>query len=223
MRKKLILGAIFGVLCVSPAVAQVKEIGRAEFIEPRKTALSSFYASNYRQQVNNEYYEDGILVSSEEWTYETVKPDRKRHLEIIRKGEQITKFESITVGTVTYCRKDDGEWQLKAGSCGTGGGSGGPSDIISDKFTKERIKENGRKLTLYEEYTVYKNTYGPEKDRSRSRFWQTRYWIDDKGKLVREEQRRGLIGPEQISNRLLTLYEYDPPGLKIEAPVVVSP
>jgi hypothetical protein len=142
-------------------------------------------------------------------------------MSVEKTGDRSRKFEWIQVGSVKYCRKDDGEWQV-SNWCGSGSGSGGPSNIVSEKYTAEVIKEKGKKTTLYEEYTTYKNTYGPEKDRPRLRFWHTKYWLNDKGLLIRQEMRTGLLGPEEASWVNVTQYQYEPADLKIEAPVVAA-
>lgn len=222
MIKRLIFVVTFSILAVSSISAQVKEINREEFYGPWRSALKLFQDSSHRKTDKNEHYENGVLRSSDEWVYEYIKPDKRRYTSVERTGERLRKYEWIQIDSTRYCRRDDGEWQV-SGSCGSGGsGSGGPSDIVSEKYTTEVVKENGKRVTLFEEYTTYRNTYGPEKDRSRLRFWRTKYWLNDKDLLVKEERRTGLLGPEQVSWVNFKQYQYGPVDLKIERPVVAA-
>jgi hypothetical protein len=214
MRKKLFFFILFCLLPASAAFAQTKKIDHEEFYKPYRAALKSFYENSYRKKVRFEDYKNGVLESTSDWTYEYIKPDRKRYVEVRTLGNNISRAESIDIGLAKYCRKNDGEWKIASGFCGTGSGSGGPSHIKSETFTVENAWVDGRKVKIYRNRNVY------EREELGLAFWQTTFWLDEKGNLLRDETKVGLLEPERLSWTSDSRFEYGPVDLKIEAPSI---
>lgn len=214
MRKKVLFFTLLCLIPASAAFAQPKEISHEEYYRPYRAALKSFYEKSHRSIVRFEEYKNGVVGSSSDWTYEYVKPDRRRYVEVWSSGNRVSKAESIDIGTAKYCRKNDGEWMIAQGSCGTGGASSGPSNIKSEISTVENSRIDGRKVK------IYRNRYVYQRDKLELAFWETTYWLDEKGNLIREEMKAGLLEPEQMSWTKNTIFQYNPADLKIEAPQV---
>jgi len=218
--KKLFLVFIATFLSAASICAQPKVIDGEVYNKAWRSAITRDRNSSYRKTERIEYFDNDTLTSSEDWVYEYIKPDKRRFVHVSKRSDRTTKSEWIEVGTVTFCRRNDGEWEVSR-SCVGGGSGSGISDIISEKFTLENIIEAGKKVAIYEQYTTHKNTYGSEKDRSRLRFSHSKLWLNEKGKMTREVHRNGLLTPEQPSSVTTTDIQYEPADLKIEPPLVV--
>jgi hypothetical protein len=134
----------------SAGFGQPKAIDREEFYKPYRAAFKSSRENSSRKTVKSEYYEDGILSSTQNDVYEIAAPDRNHRIEIEKTGDRIIKFEAITIGSVKYCRKNDGEWQVVSVWCSArGSGSGGLSNIRNDTYSVEESKIEGREVKIY--------------------------------------------------------------------------
>ena len=214
MRKKTFFLILIYFIPAFAAFAQPKGIGHDDYYRPYRAALKLFHENSHRTKVRFENYENGVLKSANDWTYEYVKPDRRRYVEVLTVGNTVSRAESIDIGSAKYCRKDDGEWKIASGSCGRGGGSGGPLNIKSETFTVENTRIDGRKVK------IYRNRYEYEREKLGLAFWQKTFWLNEKGNLLREETRVGLLEPERLSWTSDTRFEYDPAGLRIEVPLI---
>lgn len=199
--------------------AQTKEITDKEFYQSYRTALQNGKEISRRSVTKRENLRDGILSSKEEYVSAYLLPDKKfySHKEIF--SDKTQTVELIQIGEVYYCRRNNEDWKQSKSWCAAGGSGFGLPNKTSSKFTVEVVKSGDEKLKLYREYTTYKNTYSPNKDKEGLSYWQKKFWINEAGLVIKEESENGLIEPVQIRWTQVETYEYNPNDLKIEAPI----
>jgi hypothetical protein len=218
--KKIIWLTIFCFAAALNVFGQAKEITRERYYQPFREALKKGNEITRRNLTRRENYADGKLSSTEEFINEFVKPDKRRYVHIEKFADRTSKVELIQIGETYYCRRDDGAWKQSGRTwCGDGSGNGGISNIASSKFTVEETKLKDQTVKFYHQYTTYKNTYSPDKDKEGLSYWDSKYWLNNDGLIIREESADGLLQPERIYWKQTETYEYDPKDLKIEAPI----
>jgi len=213
---------VFVIICFGITInvfGQTKQITKEEYYQPYRESLKKKQETSRRVATRQEYYKNGKLNSTTEITDEYLKPDKRHYLEVNKVGDKTYKSELIQIGEIFYCRRNDGEWKQYKSWC-SGGSASGISNLVSSKYTVEDAEINNQKVKLFQEYTTYKNTYSPDKDREGLSYYQSKHWIDKKGFVLRQEIKSGLLEPEKIYNQQTDSYEYNPKNLKIEAPVI---
>ena len=77
-----------------------------------------------------------------------LKPNGIFYIDIKNKPHVCTtkNFKNKNVAKIKYCKKDDGVWKIVESYCIGGSGSGGPSNIVSDKYYLEKKKVDGREI-----------------------------------------------------------------------------
>ena len=209
-------------LCLGMTISvfgQTKEISKEDYYQKLREAVKKRFETSRRENTKINSFKDGKLSDTVEIFSENIVPDKSHYVSIEKFGDRTVKRESISINKVQYCKKDDGEWKKSNVYCGYGAGNGGPSKIASNKYTVERMKLNKKEVKLYQQYTVYKNIYSPNKDKEGMSYWQQKMWIDKNGFLLREEMESGLIEPKQVYTQNIIDYEYDPKNLIIEVPI----
>lgn len=200
------------------ALSQAKEISREEYFQQYRDGLTKRRAADRRNFTKIENYTNGKLFSTTEITDEFLNPNKRHYLEINKYSDKTYKSELIQIDKTYYCRRNDGEWKRSESWC-SGGSASGLSNIESSKFTVENVKINDQNLKLYREYTIYKNTFSPDKDKEGLSYWDSKLWLNKEGFIVRQEINSGLLEPERIYRKQTETYEYNPKNLKIEAPI----
>lgn len=199
-------------------LAQTTELSREQFYAPYREALSKSRQVARRHRQNITRFENGSPHLVEEWLYEYQPPSKIRFVQK-ETFKGLTKIvEQINIGETKYCRKDNGPWELVKGYCIGGSGSGGLPNVISSHFSSEKANLNETNLTLYREFTTYKNSYSKTVETDGPSFWENKYWLDRLGFMVRQEIRQGLVEKNEILRSIVETYEYDP-NIKIEAPI----
>ena len=159
-----------------------------------------------------------MQLFSEEFIDEFVKPERRHYIHTQKFTDHTRKIELIQIGKTYYCRYDSDKWEQSKNWCADGTAYG-MSNQISTKFTVENTKLGNQNVKLYEEYTTYKNTYSPDKDKEGLSYSQRKFWLNDESFILREEFINGLLEPERVYWKQTETHEYNPKGLKIEAPI----
>jgi len=157
-------------------------------------------------------------VETEEWIYEYVLPDKIHYVHVQTSEGKTRRTEQIDIGKTKYCKKDDGAWEIPKGYCIGGSGNGGPSKVVSMKYTVEKTKMNGEKVSIFRWAIIYKDVYSQNGDTERLGLWEASYSINNDGYFLREETKDGLMYPETVSTKTIKEYTYDP-NIKIEAPI----
>ncbi len=209
------------IICFAASInvfSQAKQISKEDYYQPYREALSKKDDLSRRNLTKQENYRDGKLFSTTEITDEYLKPDRRHYLEVEKFADYTNKDELIKIGKIYYCRRNDGEWKQYQSWC-SGGSASGLSNIVSSEYTVEDSNVSDQKVKLYRNYTTYKNTYSPDKDKEGLSYSESKYWLDKNGFILRQEIKSGLLEPQRIYRQQTDSYEYNPKNLKIEAPI----
>lgn len=199
--------------------SQTKEISKENYYQSYREASKKRLETSRREIIQKKDFKDGKLLFTTEIVDEYLKPDKQHYVSSQIFDDHTEKREFILIDKIYYCRKNDTDWVQSSKWCGFGSGSGGPSSIVSTKFTVEEAKLNNQKAEFYQKQTIYKNIYSPDKDNEGLSYWQTSFWLGKDGFILREEVKVGLSKPERIYWQTATTYEYNPKNLKIEAPI----
>jgi hypothetical protein len=203
---------IIGIVSLFAAVAagQQVPIEESEFRRINSEAFRKASERSRRVAMKSERFQGGVLKSSEEYIWEFSVPDRMRTL--VRKNENgiETKTETIEIGSVTYERKNDGDWTKRTHSGGGGIGTG--TIEFMTQATKEPVLLDGAEAELFEEFRV-------EKSPRTLTYYLNRFWINnDYGLLMKVERSSGGLQPKTVNYRSESVYFYDA-NIKIEAPI----
>jgi hypothetical protein len=216
--KKIIFLLIFCLVFSLVSFGQTKEITRKAYYEVFYESLEKVKDISRRSIASVENHKDGKLDSTEEYVDEYIKSDIRRYFHSEKLTNKNRKIELIQIGKDYYCRRDDGDWKKSTNWCADGSAFG-LSNIISERFTVEPIIVKGEDLNLFENYTTYKNTYSPNKDKEGLSYFQRKFWLNKDGLILKEEIINGLIEPKRLYWQQTKTYEYNPKNLKIEAPI----
>lgn len=208
------------VICIAFAAsgfAQGKEITEDQYLVPWRTARQKARGLTRRviQTVTNHEKE---MPDIDEWQYVYVMPDKVHYTNIRTLDGKVNRIEQIVIGKTKYGKKDGGIWKLSESYCIGGSGSGGPSNIASNKYYLENKKIDGKEIKVFRNYITYTNIYSPTKATEGLTFEESIFWLNSDDLMIREEIRKGLVNLGKVRTTNLTLYTYDP-NLKIEAPI----
>ena len=126
---------------------------------------------------------------------------------------------------ITFCRFETRSWEKKDTNCLTGfpalksQASHQVLGIVSTRFTVDDVSLGGTKARIFTEFTKYKNQALPNNDGDRLRYYESRFWLGEKGLILRQEIRSGFVVEKDISSMWIDIYDYNPKDLKIEAPI----
>lgn len=213
--KSIWLIAIVCALTASAVFGQPSDLPREKYYGTIRAANEKGRQTSFRKTTKREYFDTGKVTTSNDEIEERLGPDRSRHFRSNKSGDKIESSEMIAIGKTYYCRKNSGEWKVSEKYCGPSGFFGIPLPN-DEKFTVESVIFEGNRVMLYTDRSEYDS--GPPDDHAK--YWQHKYWINSKGLIVREEVDHGTKGSENYRGKWLVTYEYNPKGLKIEAPRV---
>lgn len=172
----------------------------------------------YRSKSIDETFDsDGKLISQWERSTESQPPDRERHVSMGVRDGKISKNESLRIGTQTYVRRDEGEWTRVP--------EPNRYTILSEpNITFESYKKLGTEKVFdtntvkYEQIRKFKRTGADNRLFYETTTW--RYWIDEKGRIVKEMSESEYSSPRRTT-RTTTTYDYTA-KIQIEAPINIS-
>jgi hypothetical protein len=218
MKKLILLLILIGLACFN-GFGQAKEITRKEYYKIYNDALNKTSEMPSKRTEEATFYDDNGKVSFTQTTIEEKLANKSQYVEIEKRNNKIvSQNEMIKIDDVIYCRKNNGNWEKTDKWCGFGGGRGLPN-IIEQKYTFEKTKENRKTFSLYQNYATYKNDFSKNKDQEGLSFWQNKFWLDKNGFITKIEEISGLIDSNKIYSKRLMKFEYNPKNLKIEAPI----
>ena len=111
-----------------------------------------------------------------------------------------------------YFRDNGGEWKKIGIGAGFSTGGGNNDAGILGQATKEPVSYQGVSVTVYEQFLVKEQSDGLI-------YEQTKLWMGKDQLIQRKEESSGSLYPRIEKLKSATTYEYDPIGLKIEAPI----
>ncbi|MBS1796101.1 MAG: hypothetical protein JSS81_19775 [Acidobacteria bacterium] len=218
MRNKIcLLLIVLAAACAAPA-QDAKTLTREQFYQAYRAANDKFSNTPARREIQKEEsFRDGKPAGTTDGIYEWAPTDRFRYLIVDTNDKGVTKREMIRIGTDQYCRTNGEPWKKSPG-CGWGRGMG-LENVVSSRYGVENIRENGKKLTVYRQSTIYKGYLTGDPKNAPDLYWEERIFVDENGALVREEFEDGVEATKTARWRMKNVYEYNPPGLRIEPPV----
>lgn len=188
---------------------QKKDITEQEFQSAVQSSRDKGGEYNSTVAAKMDEFEGTKVLRSYEWTTETLLPGRRHWIFTrVQQGKTLTT-EQIEIGKIHYCRDGSGRWSIK--DC-TDAVLGRGFDAVARRFSYDESQCEGEKMSHYVSYA----TGGDEAD---SHFMETEVWIDGNGRIRCELRRIGAVKTGIVSNLITGTYEYNPKGLKIEAPI----
>ncbi len=217
-KKNYILLIIICIGITINAFSQTKQITEVEYYQSYRAANEKRLESSSRNVSRREFFKDGKSYITKDIKDEFMKPNKKHYLQIEKSAEGENKEELIQIGEKFYCRTGNDKWKQSSSWC-LNTGISGISNIVSSKFTVEDTIINNQNAKLYQRYTTYKNIYSPDKDKEGLSYWESKFWVNKAGFILREESKEGLLEPVKLYRQEISSYEYNPKNLKIEAPI----
>jgi len=193
---------------------QAKQIEKKAYQERVIKALDDLREKSYRSTTVSEKLNDrdSKPVHVSKRIFEVIPPDKTRW--IIEVDEE--KREIVQIGQRRFVKSNSGNWKgdnekrLVNKTIGS-------EQIESESYTiDENAELNGQKVILYEKSEKFKVVGDGAKDRREN--LTTRFWLTRDGVLLRTQSELENVDSKGFL-RTTTDYEYDPKGLKIEAPV----
>jgi hypothetical protein len=198
------------------AVGQ-ETISREEFWKPIREAYGKAreYSRRHIQKIDSTW--NGVKTQ-EEWTYEYQPPDRIRYLHVRTFDGKTKRTEQINIGEQKYCKEGSEAWYRSKSYCIGGSASGGPSDITKEEYRRKNARLQDKDVVIYSNHTIFVNKYSKTVDTDGPTYWESKYWFDKNGLILRSELRRGLVKEPKPYYEMIETYQYDP-KIKIEAPI----
>jgi hypothetical protein len=216
--KNLILLMIICLGIASSSLSQVKDITAQDYRQVFRTAVDKLSEKSWRNSVKDENLEDGKVIRRKMILEEFVLPKKRRYTYTEISGKSTTKLELIQINDTYYCRKNNEPWEKSDSWC-TGEGPSGFTGIIKSTYTVEDIKSGNQVIKLYSQYTTHKNSFSNEKEKIY--FWQSKFWINGEGFIIKQENVSGLDKTETIYRKRIENYQYNPKDIKpIKAPKI---
>lgn len=199
------------------AFGQAKEITPAEYYQYFRAAVQKPFNSAKRITTTTlAYGDDGEAYLETKIVEEFLNPDKRRYAKTQKSHFDLNKIELIQIGETYYCREDNEVWK-QSDDCKNQGFSFSPQPT-SSKITFEDTKLGNLDAKVYKKYITYevKSAGG----NSNLLFEENKFWLDNKGVLLREETIRGNPDKKKLDYKETSVYEYDLKNIKIEAPII---
>lgn len=184
--------------------AQSQPVERAEFFRLLNGATDRSKTYSYRRHFKGEYSRNGAVEAESEELYEWVPSGDFRHRIVkFEKGKRSVE-EIIKVGDRYFCRKDSSGWTVSEKWCGPSTFRAIPGTAKSS-FTKESTGLGQARVTIFRWYATY--TFPERQDEVE--FMDSKTWIDEIGRVLKEESRMGILGSAHRDYLTSEWYEYD--------------
>lgn len=215
IRKISILIIVYSTLVVN-IFAQVKEVTEQEFTEKQFSSFEKDAENAYRKKITTETFGKGKLIHTQIIVEESINPDKSRELRTnISDGEKdVIETIQIGDGDVFYCRQNAKPWRKLTYPCHAFFDKDYINEEGGSKFTVERVNLNGKEVKLYREYAIFK--WGE----TANSYFDSKFWITDDGFIIKRIKEIGDSKSKIVFHRTTELIEYNPEGLKIEAPEI---
>lgn len=218
--------SVFGIVSIYPnyhVLAQEKSVERSisesDFKEVLSKADSLLNGKIYRMTKTEETFTDRETNPQRVETniLETVPPNKRREVEVIKSATENSRTERIWDGKNFYKKENDGKWQKFSGGGGLAGSfvSGRISNTF--KFVGEESL-NGKMSDVYEtEMRRVANKATQTSAYQVEYVTKTKYWFSENGQFLKIIRNSEVVGSKSLV-RETTVYEYDK-NIKIEAPI----
>jgi hypothetical protein len=208
---------------------QRREISKQEFLDAYQKAGEKTKTFAVRLVSKSERYSGGKVQSTENFTSESIPPDKNHTITEIKRFDADKSFsiERILIGGDEYKRESGGDWTRR--NFNEVGKTPNPiSSKAVENSSKYYLTENaqfGNQTANLYELSVENKITIPSRNGAVREFVSYRKekrWISRDGRLLKMElEDESGEAPKNVSRRVWT-YEYDP-NIKIEAPQMSSP
>ena len=195
---------------------QMRSITASQYRRAENTAWTNQESRSRRIRRTEHYFKLGKLTSDEMILMEYVVPDRRRTVHTTRIGNKVETKETIEIGAQTYCRSGIKTWSTDCHSMLTG--LDVPMETVYD-YSYLQTANNGQTINLFRKYGTYKNTDARNADENGIMFVEWNLSLTDDALFMKIEFHHGYVGSNKWEAKTEQVWEYDPKGLKIDAPI----
>lgn len=220
---KTILGLLLVLAGFSAVSAQEREIQKAEFEAVMKNAIAILDARPHRVTVTSNTNVNGKPqeATSAKTIVEVASKDRRRSIRELKSVNQNSKRELIRFGNKTYLRENDGQWKQDSNQNNPANGNTKvANEQVSYKFLgKDTL--NNQSVTVYQRVTsrIMNDSLTNEEIQSNE---TVKYWVDDKGALLKREMtRENRRGGKIFNFNVTAAFDYDQ-NIQIIAPQIAG-
>lgn len=211
--------------------AQERTISKEEFDavlkHPNKLAPLVWRDKSYRTVLISEIKSEGKvqLQESSKGIIEYVPRIGSRLLSESKSGEKITKTERLTIGDKVYKRNENEAWTIEVKSETKRPDTKPEASTFKEIDRQTAYKYLGTEILNNQTTKVYESiekrkSIDTATDEERISIFTTKYWFNEDGINLKEEQIiESQIGANTSYYRLIKIWELDP-NIKVEAPVV---
>lgn len=203
---------------VSQLLAQPTDISEKIYSDTYFAAMEKANEYSRRHITKSERFRNGKVFEAEEWLQEFMLPFTTRKVETLISIGGASRTEMVDLGESLFCKNNNGAWEKVSTPCLIGPKFIQVLGVVSSQYGVETVKLDNYNVKIFSDYRKYKNSRSPNADSEGLSFMETKYWLNDEGLVFRRKIRIGLLATQKISYETVETYEYNPSGLKIEAP-----
>jgi hypothetical protein len=170
-------------------------------------------------------FADGRTVEAAlTWKWEYASEYRSRLVYEQKDKKGAIKFEMVVLADKTFCKVGDNAWVQTVGTCSVRASwsvtqmSRMMDATASSEFSLESVQVDGQKLKKYKEIGRYGRRTLPSGAEAAPSFYDTAFWVDSKGRIVRQEYKRTGTEPTVVTSTWIDTVTYLS-GLNIDAPI----
>ena len=208
----LLISAIFDLNSFS----QIKTINEAEYAAGVKDAIIETKKRERRVTTTTDSFNEGKRTGTELLIEEFQPPNKQRSFLTERTGKKSTTYEIIEVDDAAYRRVNSGMWakfrrpQAEFTQLWGIPSPNDPKEVI--KYSSNNATLNGQSVRILTR--VSNKTYGFLMGAQTNETWVT-----NDGLILKTVEIISENAPENIAEKTIAIYEYNPKGLKIEMPI----
>lgn len=194
---------------------QPQVIPQSQYYRAETGAWAKDDATSHRRVTIEKYSRFGKVSSEVSYVSEYVPPNRHRVVYTRNEDNKIETRETITIDSQKYCKEGKQPWSKNCPM--TLSGLGLPSGTLFEYSYSQEVLE-GKPINVFRKYATYESDREKD-DEKGTMFVEWKLYINDDSMFVRTEFNRGYIGSKKWEGKRVTVWEYNPKGLKIEAPI----
>lgn len=207
---------VCGIIAMSSLVVigQEREIPESEYLAALRKTYDVTRALPVRITLSGEYYEKGAVSKKSKVVTERISPLHVRTFEQTSIDDKSETREAINLAGKLYCKENNKPWKVTDYFCGHSGMYSAAMNSVMN-FYASKVELEGKRLTLYKLWVK-------EPPKPKAGFpdvFETKTWINSDGRIIKIERTSTISSTAAVVYSATELYEYNPKGLKIEAPI----
>jgi hypothetical protein len=220
--KKICISLFLCLVVPLAAPAQARSISGDEFNSIYYSLLEKARELPRTVRSRLKHLDDGTVSSTETWVYKFLPPSRRYLLYDKTEGRSTVQLGEIDLDGSLYCLKNGRAWTPSAQLCIPGllrSRSQSAYQVLgklNSEFSESDVIVESSTGKLYREYIRYRNS---SSDPDQLRFAENKFWVNDKGLIVRQEITTGKIGARHLGSTWIDEYDYKTPVINIDQPL----